>query len=193
MKLISRGFQMKDDNLSLERYHLYDSDEPWTSEIKPSSGLFRSSAPSRTRKPQRLVLVGSPDTMAHVSDKMSTKSAPPSSRGDRREPSVSSSKSAPTREREEPPEESQTVAQIDKIAGDALRAHLPTIQALEKGETTASRAVLTANEFLLQALLALDSVNVRPDFMQARQARKSAVNEINKALDRLDAAKSARL
>jgi hypothetical protein len=174
MKLITSGFVLKDDRAPLSACGLGSDDADGS-----SKGFFKgwgwgwsqnpASPPAPRRHREKIItMIGSPETQAVVSDRLPTSS------------SSSSSQQTPTRA--EPParDEPSIVAAIAKIADGALGDALPKIDSLERGELADTQPAqhVVLSEVLLQNLLKVDSFDIKPEWTEARKARKDAVKRI---------------
>jgi hypothetical protein len=193
MRLLHSGFQLRDDRQSLADYRLYDEDPSRGSESSASSRLGGFStllrgfswAPPRSRPPKRLLMIGSPETQASVSDlpqsssSNSTSTAPP--------PAQKSFKAPILDERGALERLQQIKALLDPLE--------PRVAALERDSTSLKPAEVAQSkgmlsETLLQVLLKFDSIDVQGEWAQARAERKAGVKEVQALLDRLDAVKA---
>ena len=175
---------MKDNSATLAQYGLYDKPEPKQSTF---SSLMRNFISSPKPPPaSRITMIGSPETQAFVSDRNATATANANASG-------STSQLPPRSGSPVQADESTTLATISRIQSDAISRHQPQIDQLEQsidaGTKPSSQSFSIVSETLLQALLQLDSVNVRSEWTEARAARKAAVKAVQALLDRVDQVK----
>ena len=122
-------------------------------------------------------MIGSPETLATVHD--------------RPDLSANASREASPAPTSKPPEDEGTlVGRIQSLRQAAAEKLLPKVEALEASPPADPREYGFVSEALMKELLSLDAIEVRPDYTQARQARKEAVKQLQGALDRVDGAKN---
>jgi len=187
---------MKDDNAALERYGLYipgdgnPTNKPKSSFSNLMRGFTTPWMPKRN-PPKHITLVSSPDSHAVVSDRLPTNSSPNTTTTTTAAASSSAAADSANNIRSIPqssgPSEASILQNIDQVSKDVLTRLTPEIERYSR--TKGDQLYRQLSETLLQALLRLDSINVNPEWSEARQARRQGVKDVQAALDRVDTIK----